>query len=56
MGRDGKLAATVYPAKPTLDKFAQQNLDSDGLVMVEWSLMCFCVIMPPEFWGNYAPM
>ena len=56
MGEGGRLAATVYPVVPMWNKFAYHTLDVDGLGMAEWSLMCFCGIMPPEFWGNYAPL
>ena len=56
MGEGGRLATTVYPVKPMWDKFSHHTLVVDGLGMVEWSLMCFCGIMPPEFWGNYAPL
>ena len=56
MGENGNLAATIFPARPMLDKFAHQKLDADGLGDVEWTIMCFCGLMPPEFWGNYAPL
>ena len=56
MGEGGRLVATVYPVVPMWDKFSHHNRDVDELGMAEWSLMCLCGIMPPEFWGNYAPM
>ena len=52
MGEGGRLAATVYPVVPMWDKFAHHSLDVDGLGMAEWTISCFCGIMPPEFYRD----
>ena len=54
-GEGGMTAARVYPVIQMWDKFAHHSLDADGLRMAEWTLVMFCGIMPPEFYGDYAP-
>ena len=54
-GEGGMLAAVIFPVKPMWGKWAHHSLDVDGLRMAEWTIMLFCGIMTPEFYGDYVP-